>query len=82
MATRNMAAAAKNAAHHFCVGGGSSRAKAWPHVTNHDDIVDGVVMDEVRAAWSADSEYRFAPADLIEFRKIFIELIAKKGFVI
>ncbi len=81
MAHRDMIKNAKNAARHFASGSGSMRARAWHHVTNHDDIVDGVVMDEVRAAHCADSEYRFSPEDLIEFRNTFITEILKKGYV-
>lgn len=60
---------------------GSSRARAWWFVNMHMEIIDSVVMDRVRAAYSVNAEYPMTPEEMMAFRKAFVAEIAKMGFL-
>ena len=77
MTAKEIRAEAKRAARDFK---GSSRARAWWFVNMHTEIVDSVVMDRVRAAYSVNPTYVMTPEEMIDFRDAFIEEIAKDGY--
>ena len=58
----------------------SSRREAWTWTTAHAEIVDALVMDEIRSAWSADSAAVFTPHEIMAFRTMLVEELAAEGF--
>ena len=58
----------------------TSRAHAW-RWSDTDLVLDALVMDEIRVAWSADSTHAFAAEELVEFRKMLAAALAAKGFL-
>jgi len=58
----------------------TTRRDAWAWTTAHAEIVDALVMDEIRVAWTADSAAVFTPAEIMEFRSMLVEELAAAGY--
>jgi len=56
------------------------RRDAWAWTTAHSEIVDALVMDEIRVAWTADSQVIFTPTDIMEFRAMLVEELKIAGY--
>lgn len=57
----------------------AGRGRAWPWVSDsvQEALIDAEVMDQVRAAHSADAENPITPAQLVELRQQIAEALAR-----
>lgn len=76
MVTVTIKQRARRAANEFKAG----RGRAWAWIADRNTIVDAVCMDEIRAAFYAGAE-TISPAEIMEFRSMFVENITKMGYL-
>jgi hypothetical protein len=76
MVTVTIKQRARRAANEFKAG----RGRAWAWVGDRDMIIDAVCMDEIRAAYCVSAE-TISPAEIMEFRSMFVENITKMGYL-
>jgi hypothetical protein len=69
-----MKEAAIRAAREFKAG----RGRAWSWIADRDMIIDAECMDQIRAAYGTGGTA--TSGQIMEFRRFFIEAIAKYGF--
>ena len=71
-----MKTAAIRAAQEF----GKGRGRSWAWIADHDMVVDAECMDQIRAADGTGGTA--TSAQIMEFRKFFVEEIARHGFTL